>query len=228
MSNELNVVDSDQNDGGQPNDLTNILPDDVKDLVGPGKKYADVGTALKALKFSQEHIARLEAEARERNERVESSLTIEQVHEKVQELLAQERVTSTPSGLDETKVASLFDQKFQEQQKRAEQVRNVALVKEQLSKKYGAEKFAEVFKAKATEIGVGVDFLNSLAATAPAAVLEYFKDKSPTVAPSYGSLNSAALNTAPKASQEFKSVMGNASTADTVKLWQDLKKKYTG
>lgn len=205
---------------------TIVLPDSVKELVGPGKKYTSVEKALEALAHSQNHIATLEADNRTLREKAESAVTVDTVYETVQELLKKERSTSGSAPLDEAALGSVLDRKLTEREANAKRAGNVESVKSALTGKFG-EKASEVFRAKAEELGLSVQTLNELAATSPKAALEYFGVK-PTGVPSRPSstVNTEALASRPSDPPKIKTVMGGATTKEVVATWQEIKKRY--
>lgn len=224
------IFDGDQTGNGieQAAPLTVTLPDNVKDLVGPGKKYATVEKALEALAPSQNHIANLERELKELREGQQGGVDLDTVYATVQDLLAKERETRVAPTVDESSLAGVVDRALTAAQQKAEATRNVAVVKEQLTKMFG-DKVNEKYKAKAEELGVGVAFLNDLAARSPKAVLEFFGGK-PNASPArtHSSINTEALNTRPQPPAQGESVMNGASTKKVTDAWQRIKSKYDG
>lgn len=152
------------------------LPDSVKDLVGDGKKYATVEKALEALAHSQNHIAKLEQEARERAAQLESAVSVEKLHETVQELLAKERETHVPAAVDEAALSGLLDRALTQREQAALAQKNQDAVVTALRNKFG-DKAQEVYEGKAKELGVSVADLNAMARKSSAAVLTYFDVK---------------------------------------------------
>lgn len=229
MTDESIFDDGQTNDGiGQPAELKIVLPDSVKELVGPGKKYATVEKALEALNPSQAHIQKLEQELKELREGQQGGVDLDTVYATVQDLLAKERETRVAPVVDESSLAGVVDRALTAAQQKAEANRNVAVVKEQLTKMFG-DKVNEKYKAKAEELGVGVSFLNDLAAKSPKAVLEFFGGKpNASTARTHSSINTEALNTRPQPPTEGKSVMSGASTKQVTDAWQRLKSKYEG
>lgn len=211
----------------QPAELKIVLPDSVKDLVGPGKKYATVEKALEALTPSQTHIQKLEQELKELREGQQHGVDMETVYATVQDLLAKERETRVAPVVDESSLAGVVDRALTAAQQRAQATQNVAVVKDELRKKFG-DKAGEAFKAKAEELGVGIAFLNDLAARSPKAVLEFFGGKPNASARTHSSINTEALNTRPQPPVEGKSVMNGASAKEVDAAWARIKAKYEG
>lgn len=203
---------------------TPTLPDSVKELVGPGKKYASVDVALEALGHSQAHIARLEAEAKELREKADAAKSNDEVYATVQELLKAERSTNAAGTLDEAAISGLLDRKLTERETKLVQDSNANAVREALVKKYGTkEKAQEVFDSKAKEYGVGVGFLSDLAKKSPKAALDLFGIKvgesTPLAPASRGSVNTETLQPNGTA-VPGKKIMGGATTQDILAAWR--------
>lgn len=201
-----------------------VLPDSVKDLVGPGKKYATVDKALEALVPSQEHIARLEADNKLLREKSEGALSVEQVHETVQELLRKERETRSPVSVDEATISGLLDRKLEEKTKLATQKENVASVTSALKAKFG-DKAQEAYESKAKDLGLSVADLNNLSKTSPKAALELFgvTPKAGSVSHSRGTINTDSFSNVQRVDKPAKSAMGGGSTGDLMASWNYAK-----
>lgn len=226
MSDENLFNTTQTNDGVDPQPQAPVLPDNVKDLVGPGKKYATVEKALEALGHAQDHIARIEAENADIRARAESALSVEQVHETVQELLKKERETRAPVSVDEAALSGVLDRALTQREAAKIAKDNANAVVGALSGKFG-EKAQEQYELKAKELGLSVADLNELSKKSPKAVLGYFgiADKAPAVAKSHGSLNTAALNTGAQLPEKPKSPMSGGTTKDVQAMWDYAKKK---
>lgn len=200
---------------------TIVIPDNVKEMIGDGKKYADVSKALEALGYSQEHIARIERENAELREKAGGGLSQDDVLKTVKDILAEERKTfGAPAQVDEAAltrvVDSALDRKLTMKEEAAIANANTEVVKKAMLAKYG-EKAEEQYKAKAGELGVGVKFLNDLVAKSPAAAFKLFgldSDKPNAGTATHGSVNSAAFREQVPATPPAKSIMRGASTAD--------------
>lgn len=195
-------------------------------LVGPGKKYATLDKALEALTASQQHIATIEAENRDLRVKADGTVSVEQVHATVQELLAQERATHKPAVVDEATLGGLLDRKLAETRAQETRKSNQSAVATALKDKYG-DKAEEVFTRKAEELGLSVATLNEIAATSPKAALEYFGNpKAPAgLIHSSGSINTSAFNTNVQLPDKPKSPMSGGTTKDISASWEYAKAK---
>ena len=210
-----------QNEGGAPETL--VVPDLVKDLIGPGKKYADVTKALEALGHSQAHIAKLEEEARKRREEEGDAISREELLKTVQEMLDAERAThGAAPQVDEAVITGLLDRKLTEREQAIVAKANRDTVKKALVEKYG-EKAKEHYESRAKELGVGTKFLDDLIAHSPNAAYELLKLEPPkrnAGTATTGSVNSAALQTQVPPSRPAKSVMRGAPMTDVLAEWR--------
>lgn len=203
------------------------IPDEVAELVGPGKKYATIELALKALKPSQEHIARLEAEAVELKRKAEAAVSQDGMYEAVQELLKAQGKPPVAAGLDEATVASLVDRQLAAAQAQAVKSANVTAFKTVFEKTYG-EKAKDAFNGKAAALGLTPAYLTALAETSPQAALELFGLKQ---APTAGMKTQSSVNTemfnhnqqTPPPKRNL--ISGGASRADLQSAWNETKKR---
>lgn len=200
------------------------LPDHLKDLVGPGKKYATVEKALESIPHAQQHISTLETELKGMREKIATAVSAEQVYETVQQLLEAEKATLSVAAVDENSLAALLDRKLTEREALAKQQANVSSVKAALANKFG-EKAEEMYVAKATELGVGVQFLNDIVKHSPKAALELFGlAHTPTpIRTTSGGINTEALNAQKQPPAKPKSVMGGASTQEMIEAFRAAK-----
>lgn len=197
-----------------------VLPDEVKDLVGDGKKYGSVEAALKALPHAQSHIARLEAEAKELREKLARQAAFD---ETVTALNPSAKATATP--LDSSELDSVLDRKLKERADQQAREANIAEFKAAMAAKFG-DKAKEAFEIKAKELGVGTEFLTAMVAKSANAGKEIFglKNATPVVtATPGGKVNTAALPT--ETNQQVKTVMGGAKTSDMIAAFRQAKQQ---
>lgn len=197
-----------------------VLPDEVKDFIGEGKKYGSLDAALKAIPHAQKHIATLEAEAKELRERLAKQAVLE---ETVTALNPASKTTATP--FDPKELDSVLDRKLKERAEKQAQEANIADFRSAMSTKFG-DKAKEVFETKAKELGIGTDFLTAMVAKSATAGKELFGLKSAPVVNTPtpgGKVNTAALDPSP--SQSVKTVMGGASTSDMIAAFRAAKQQ---
>lgn len=196
------------------------VPDHLKDLIGPGKKYATTEKALESLPHAQAHIAKLEQELAAERERAARGQSVDDVRKAVQELLA-ERVDQ-PVVLDEATLAPLVTSLLtkSEQQRAAQQ--NTDSFKATLAKAYG-DKAKEKFGAVAAQHGMTPEQLSNLVRSAPSAALALFPEThgKPSGNPGLRSdLNTNALDNTRIPLPEKKSIMQGAPTSVIVEQWR--------
>lgn len=163
----------------------------LEQLVGEGRKYADENALAKAVVHAQAHIERLEQEQAGLREDLSKSLKLEEVVNKMTEHNeALKAVTPTPGLADPNPVTNnetieninpgnmtpeQIQELVQNQIKSAEQVRaketNMSQVKDKLREVWG-NNYANTLAQKASDLNVGTDFLDKLAAEQPKAFLE--------------------------------------------------------
>jgi hypothetical protein len=201
------------------------LPDSVKDLIGEGKKYTSVEAALAALPHAQSHIQRIEEENKQLREKAGTAVSTEEVLQSVRELLAAERSATPGKVVDEATIAGVIDRTLTAREEAANQQRNKEAVMTAMRNKYG-DKAEEMYKSRAAELGMSVEYLNSLSRTSATAALELLGVKptaSPSVNPSKGSLNTEAFRTQNIPPQRKNIMTGGATTKDMLEAWRAAK-----
>lgn len=149
-----------------------VLPTEVAELVGEGKKYRTAEDALKALPHAQGHIKTLEEEAKQLREELAKRKTAEELLEefKVSGVLGGNRQEPavTPSVDVEQVVASVLAKK----EAATTAQKNISVVVNTFTEAFGDKtKGEEMYNKVAEESGLSVAALNQLAATSPEAVL---------------------------------------------------------
>lgn len=176
-------------------DNTNIEPaapaveDFTAELVGPGKKYADVGTALKALYHSQNHIERLEQNNSDLRSEIKTRMTIEEFLDKMknpQDNTANEEELPEP-GNNAPSADALTPEKVLElvRNERGKEARaaNAKSVKDALIAKYGSD-YVNALRVKTEQLGLSADDINEMSQTKPKAILALLGVEERTVVPS--------------------------------------------
>lgn len=148
--------------------LQNITTDDGR------QKYADVATALNSIPHAQSHIKELTDEVTRLKEEAAKNKGAEELLESLrQQQQAQQPATPAAAeiGVDtiDERVQALLNKKAQEDRALA----NGAIVEKALTDKFG-DKAAQVFEAKAAELGMPVKQLTGLAQMSPQAAMQLF------------------------------------------------------
>ena len=177
--------------GNQPQ-----VPEYLSGLVGDGKKYGTIETAMQSIPAAQDHISRLEQENADLRSKMQEAEDLKTLIEKQLgngQQQGQEPVTAgEPLDID-----ARIDERMNARS-HAEKVRdNLLSVDKAMKDKFG-DKAQEQLALKAAELGVGVEFLQNTASASPKAFLAYFgmTDQSQPVAPSasvQSSVNTEAM-----------------------------------
>jgi hypothetical protein len=184
------------------------------------QKYADVSTALASIPHAQQHIKQLTEELNEAKEQLDKTRGVDEVLQQLQ--TSQDTNTETPpvAGLDENAIAALVDQRLTAQQQQVIAQQNAAKVRGALTEVYG-DKAEEVFKNRAAELGLSVEYLESQALAHPDFVLKQFDMKQVSAAQptSQSSISTSAM----QPQQEMpKPVMRGASSKDIVAAYKQM------
>lgn len=168
------------------------IPAEAAELIGPGKKYADVETALRSIVHAQRHIGTLQAELRALRESSRVAETPEDVLAAINTVNGE---GSQTREADPDTVAERVIEKLNKRTKEQKALDNVLSTNAELVKKFGSVKAAqEMVAAKAQELGMSVEDMKRLAGKSPKAVLAHFANVAPvdSPAPSTAGVNSRA------------------------------------
>lgn len=158
----------------------------LEDLVGPGKRYADVQALAKAAKHQLPYIKRLEEEGEAQRQELQKRLSVEEYVSQLRQEIKESRgsdslnekktpVNSEGSQIDaaalKKEMFSEFENLLTTQQKKARAERNVEIVREKLKEVWG-NTYATQLKRKAEELSLSEDFLANLATDNPEAFLK--------------------------------------------------------
>jgi len=154
-------------------------------LVGPGKKFADDEALAKGKAESDLYILSMQRETKELRAELEARLALEEVAERTAPRnapitnsnpqgtppLADERVENKAAPVPtRTELAQLIKETMQEEQTKTTMDSNRSLVLQELKKTWG-DNYIPHLNAKANELGMDKDMLDSLAARSPKAFL---------------------------------------------------------
>lgn len=151
------------------------------ELVGEGKKYKDDAALALAVVHADRHIKRLETEQNALRTDMTSRLSLEEL---VTKLSSQQKApdpaqtggddhSSEPSKntLTADDLARIVDERVKTLSEAERSKANMNLVKSTLKQEWGPD-YVDKMKSKAQELGVGENFLNSLAMEQPKAFLK--------------------------------------------------------
>ena len=151
-------------------------------LVGEGKKFKTDEDLARGKLEADNHILRLEAEAKEMREELNRRLAAEEILKQIEErhkAALESGSRETPSsderpnnpGVSKDEIEKFVQSQLQERETLNTHKSNLATVKDQLVRKYGADYKTKV-REKLNQLSLGEDFANGLAATQPKAFLE--------------------------------------------------------
>ncbi len=151
-------------------------------------KYDSLEKALGALEASQQYIPQLKDENERLKAEIEAARAELSKRETVEEIIARftanrqpveaTQTSEAPKGLDEAAVQEMLQRTLTEREKQTLATQNMSSVRNALVSKFG-DKAQEAVSAKAKELGMSMQQIDHLAATAPQAVLSWFQ-ASPT------------------------------------------------
>lgn len=199
---------------------TTVLPPEVADLVGQGKKYATVDDALKSVPHAQNHIKTLTEELQVAKQELEKRRTAEQLLDEIKSGFKQVESPST-SPISPDSVAQMVEQALTKQQQEIVSAKNVQQVTSSFSEKFG-DKAEEIYIALAQENGLSVAQMNMLSKTSPAAVLKLAgltATQSHVVGKIDSSVNTSSMAQGNKSDLSAR-VKAGASTKDLVNAWK--------
>ena len=166
--------------------------DYLSELVGEGKKFSDAAALAKGKAQSDAFILQLQAEMKELREDLAKRTTVEQFVDQ----LASRQPASTvvqpvqlenddnDNPLTEADIRRLAREAYIEDQTRRTQESNFAKAQALLAAEFG-QNYVPVLQARARELGLSEEFLNSVAAQSPEALLKLVSQKESTVSNSH-------------------------------------------
>lgn len=159
------------------------------------QKYGDVNTALNSIPHAQTHISELTRKNAELQEELNKRQGMEQVLDRINSTKQTNTEQPSVNSLSEAQVMELLNSALTQKEAASLAQANEAAVTDGLVKKFGdREKATAMIKAKAEELGVGFDFMRSLAQKSPKAVLSYFNTApSNNPSPTTPGINTASL-----------------------------------
>lgn len=162
--------------------MTDILNDTetpetprFEDLVGDGKKFADADALAKAKAESDTFILKLQQETEEMRTELQARLTLEEMMKELpvqqndqRNDVSQEPVPQTKEP--ETDIESLVSKALQKQKATETAEKNLETVRDGLKERFGPD-YNKTLSDVAERLGIGKDFLTSMAKTSPAGLL---------------------------------------------------------
>lgn len=149
-----------------------VIPTEAQDLIGDGKKYNSVDSALKSIPHAQTHIKTLEDENKALKDELLKRKTAEEVLNEFKATSYQSQQTEQPSGanVDPEALASIVEHVLEKKTQQTQAVSNASIVTGKFTEMYG-DKAEAMYNKLAKDNGLSVYQLNQLALTSPAVVL---------------------------------------------------------
>jgi NACalpha-BTF3-like transcription factor len=208
-----------------PPQTSAIIPPEVAEYVGTGKKYQSVEEALKSVPHAQTHILTLTEELKAAKLELEKRRTAENLLEEMRNnSVNKSNETQTQvAGLTQEDVARIVQQTFVQNEQQTQAKTNTESVRQAFSNKFG-DKAEEFYIQVAKESGIALSDLNRLSATSPSAVLKLAgietKKVDPVVSKPTSSINTESLNNKSGNQALSARVKQGASTKDLVAAWK--------
>jgi|TARA_Y100000296_G_scaffold80058_1_gene104902 hypothetical protein len=173
-------------------------------LVGDGKKFSDDEALAKGKYESDQFVEQLQSENKGLREELDRRITTEDTVDKLlqerQSTQQQEGVTTPSPQMSEQDIAELVKQTIETTRTAEAEQNNISQADKAMEDRFG-DKRAEWLAGKATELGVGIAFLQSIAAASPKLFLTTVGLEGQTPkgqgGVSQGSTNTEALNANP-------------------------------
>ena len=191
--------------------MTNMFSTDTNpDLTAITEKYKnDPAEMVKALAHSQAHIARLEAEAKDKDQKLTAAMTVEQIYEKLQAQSNSTPQSLTPTGVNQQSVLddNTLEQKLETMLRKKAEEDRVKTAKDfvqtaLLNKYQTVDKARSEMALKAKELGMSAEALDTIALTSPQAFLKLLgidnTRQATSGAPSQSTIRINGLNETPQ------------------------------
>lgn len=216
--------------GGEENNVQDPAPSPYATALSgitneEGKqKFGSVDQALASITPANEHIRQVESENAQMREKLAKTRTAEEILTEIKST-SQPIEASASQAVDMSQIETLVDTRLSALEEAKVARRNEQIVVETLTNHFGSlEKAGEAYDKMAQELGCSREWMNSIAAKSPVAMLKQF-DISPTSSPVPVKTTGSDLpitqstDNAPPISK--KSVMYGASTRETIDEWRN-------
>ena len=150
---------------------TPVIPPELAEYVGAGKKYQSIEDVHKAFPHAQKHINTLEEELAQLKEELTKRKTTEELLTDIQTGFQQSVTTTTPSVKNDQDISAIVRQELEREKIVSTAKNNVTRVANVFRDSFG-DKAEEIYNKIAAESNLSVATMNQLAATSPEAVLK--------------------------------------------------------
>jgi hypothetical protein len=207
--------------GAAPSTPSIELPDEVAGLIGEGKKYSDVTTALGSIPHAQQHISTLEKELAETRAELEKRAKLEDAIAKL-EGKDQFPVETKTESIDPAKLVEEVKASLRQDEQINRAKANLGTVESKLVEVYG-DKAKEKFEEASARLNMSAQVLTALAKDSPEAALALIgvpKAEGNPQGTSESDVNTSALKDVGEPAPK-KNVMYGASTKDVIDEWRN-------
>jgi hypothetical protein len=202
---------------------TPVLPQDVSEFVGVGKKYASVDDALKSVPHAQKHINTLEEELALVKAELVKRRTTEELLTELKSTSNSNDGTPPQNNFTSEDLQKIVKQTIEQNEQQVVSKNNINLVTSAFTEKFG-DKAEAMFISIAQESGISISNLNRLAASSPAVVMKLAglvsKKVDSIVTKPSGTINTQTLNDNGNQTSLTARVKQGASTKDLVSAWK--------
>ena len=195
------------------------LPTELVEMIGEGKKYANVEAALASIVPAQSHIANIEGENAQYKTKLESNDKLDTILQKLNQPTEQPGAPTSTQALNVGDIVNAVKADLQQEATVATKTSNRASVEAKMT-----EKFGEAAPAKTVEIaqqlGMTIQDLTTLCEASPNAALQLMGVNAQPV--SQERLQTDQLDGAPIVGdpQAPKTVMFGAKSKDILHAWR--------
>lgn len=204
-----------------------VVPTELQELVGQGKKYATLDDAIKSVPHAQTHIAKLEQEAAQLREELQKRKAAEDLLADIKAGITQQGETTPKVDLSQETVSNIVKNVLKQEQESNIQAQNAKSVMTAFETAFGDKQKAEQEYIKIAEKNnLPVQMLNQLAMTSPEAVLNLagLKKTTQPVGKVSSDVNTINFNTTEPEMPSAKLKPG-ATTKDMVAALQAARQK---
>lgn len=204
-----------------------VVPTELQELVGQGKKYATLDDAIKSVPHAQTHIAKLEQEAAQLREELQKRKAAEDLLADIKAGITQQGETTPKVDLSQETVSNIVKNVLRQEQESNIQAQNAKSVMTAFETAFGDKQKAEQEYIKIAEKNnLPVQMLNQLAMTSPEAVLNLagLKKTTQPVGKVSSDVNTINFNTTEPEMPSAKLKPG-ATTKDMVAALQAARQK---
>lgn len=204
-------------------DETEVEPK-FEDLVGEGKKYQDNDALARSKHHADKHIFNLEKELAELREDLKAREQVEALINKFESKLGTSTREEPPlveqpvtqiQGLSEKDILSLVDKHVSQQEQKRSRDKNLEDAKAKLTQAYG-DRYGDVVKKKAQELGMSIERLTEIAAESPTALMKLV---------SQGEVTKGSSFTPPRSTQAPARTGFEDSNVRNYAYWQKLRRE---